>query len=178
MSFPAGGGGGLEFPTPAGGSISTAAMSRTIPPPHWIRPPQASEVNIDTSGTGFNNATTPVVLAGSAFQIPADNVGVIRSVVLSVNNLTTTSQLVWRLRFNGVGVQGWNNLTIFPRLAASISVAYGPDETFIPIPDGVLIDVELVVLPADGNTYQAGVSYHGWYYGKELAEAFDQVYRP
>lgn len=163
-------------PAPAGG-IRGAELSRTIPPPSWIRPPQAAEINVNADGVGFNNATTPAPIPGAQFQVPVNNVGVIRSLVLSVNNMLATSQLLWQLLFDGRPVQGWSRLTIFPRAAGSVSVSYGPDETFIPVPDGAGIDVQVVVDPADGNTYQAGVSYHGWYYSKDLADAFDDVYR-
>lgn len=160
------------------GGVGAAPLSRMVPPPHWIRPPSASEIQNDVSGTGFNNTNTPAILPGSVTVIPTDNVGWIRSLTVSINNLTATSAVIWQLRFNGNPVQGWNALTVFPRLAASVSQAWGGDETFIPVPDGSTIEVWIIVQPADGNTYQLGAAYHGWYYDKGLAEAFADLYRP
>lgn len=165
-------------PRPQKIALGETARTRQVPPPYVVRPPQAREVNVEANATGYNNLNTPQVIAGSTFAIPTDNVGIIRSVVLSVNNLLTTSALVWRLRFDGVPVQGWNALTVFPRNAGSVSVAYGPDETFVFVPDGITIDVEILVGAADPNTYQAGVAYHGWYYDKKLAAAFEDIFQP
>ena len=138
-------------------------------PPYLIRPPSANDITVNASAPGFNAANTPAVIPGSVFQLPADNVGILRSVVLSINTLLATSAVLWRFRFDGTPVQGWSQLTIFPRAVATISVAYGPDETFIFVPTAALIDVEFIV--ADANTYQAGVTYHGWYYDRALAGA-------
>jgi hypothetical protein len=137
----------------------------------------AREINIDAAGAGYNNVTTPAVIVGSAFTIPADNVGVIRSVVLNINGMLATSQLVWEFRFQGNPVEGWNALTMFPRAAGSVSIAYGPDETFIKVPLGATIDVQLTVNPADGATYQAGITYHGWHYPKRLDDLFETLYQ-
>lgn len=175
-----GGGGypsGAQRPAPPP-NIATAPLSRTIPPPHWVRPPQALEIQVDASNTGFNNGNTPAVIPGSAFQVPTNRVGVIRSFAMSVNAMVGASRLQWDLLFDGRPVQGWNGLTIFPRPAASVTVAYGPDETYIMVPDGTEISVRITVDPADGLTYQAGVSYHGWHYGKGLQDVFDAVYTP
>jgi len=163
---------------PPSASLSTAGLTRSVPPPYQIRPPQAREINVEANSTGFNNVNTPAVIPGSVFNVPTDNVGVLRSVVLSVNNLLVTTALVWRLRFDAVPVQGWNALTVFPRNAGSVSVAYGPDETYIYVPDGVTIDAEIIVGAADPNVYQAGIAFHGWYYDKMLAAAFDDLFRP
>lgn len=168
--------GGSAPPRPAQQGAAMAQLSRTIPPPFQVRPPQARDITVEASATGYNNLNTPQVIAGSQFQVPTDNVGVLRSVVLSVNNLLTTSALIWAIRFNGVPVQGWNQLTVFPRNAGSVSIAYTPDETYIYVPDGALIDTQITVSPADGNTYQAGIAYHGWYYDKRLADAFAGLY--
>lgn len=153
------------------------ARSMEVPVPWGIRPPMAREITVNASGTGFTNANTPAVIAGSAFTIPADNVGVLRSLVLSVNTLLTTSLLAWVLRFAGNPVEGWANLTVFPRNAGSVSDAYGPEETYIFVPEGTTIDVQILVQPGDANTYQAGVAYHGWSYPKRLADQFANIYQ-
>jgi hypothetical protein len=170
---------GGMFPSPGAGAPRPAGPtgSLSVPVPWSIRPPSAREINVDASGTGYTNANTPATIAGSAFTIPPDNVGILRSVVLSVNTMLTTSALTWTLRFNGVPVDGWSQLTIFPRNAGSVSIAFGPTETFIPVPEGTTIDVQIGVGAADANTYQAGVTYHGWSYPKRLADIFANLYQ-
>lgn len=148
-----------------------------VPVPWIVKPPEAREINIDASAAGFTAANTPQVIAGSAFTVPANNVGVIRSVVLNLNTMLPASLLTWTLRFDQIDVEGWQGLTIFPRNAGSVSVAYGPDETMIMIPEGNVIDAVINVGAADGNTYQAGITYHGWSYPKRLADAFATLYR-
>lgn len=172
-SFSSGG----ASPGPGPGFNPGPPTTINVPVPWVVRPPSAREINIDASGTGYNNANTPQTIAGSAFTLPADNVGIIRSVVLSVNTLLTTSLLTWTLRFNGVPVEGWAGLTIFPRNAGSFSQAFGPDETFIFVPEQTTIDVQIGVDATDANTYQAGVSYHGWSYPKRVADQFATIYQ-
>lgn len=146
---------------PTGGGPYAGGGALTLPP-YYVRPPVASDMNRNASGTGFTALNTPAVLPGSVFQLPPDNIGIIRSVVLSVNTLLVTSSLFWRIRFNAVPVSGWDALTVFPRAAGSVSEAYGPEETFIFVPVGGTIDILIDV--TDAGTYQAGASYHGWYY--------------
>ncbi len=184
-----GGAGGMPYsstgapgplPSPGGapGGLAAAAVVRSVPPPHWIPPPNAGAFNVEANWNGFNVGNTPMVIPGSAFVLPEGQVGVIRSLSLNVNILLATSLLVWQLRFDGVPMQGWNALTIFPRAVASASVTFGGNECFIPIPEGAAIDAQMVVGVGDGNTYQAGIAFSGWFYDKTLAEAFDAVYRP
>lgn len=167
-------GGGAPLPAP---SAPIAGGPRASAPVPWdVRPPGAREINIDASGTGFNAANTPQIIPGSVFTIPANNVGILRAVVLSVNNMLNTSLLLWRFRFDGNPVEGWANITIFPRTVGYAASSYGPNETWIFVPEGSTIDVQIDVLPGDANTYQAGVTYHGWSYSKRTAELFTGLY--
>lgn len=129
---------------------------------------------MDASGTGFNAAGTPAVIPGSQFTIPQNHVGVIRSVTLSLNNMVATTAIAWTLFMDGTPVAGWSNLTLFPRVAGYAAVAFGPGETFIPITEGAPLEWRVNV--TDANTYQAGVSYHGWSYPKRTADGFAGLY--
>lgn len=167
---PSPGPGGQPMPSPQPQGVA-------VPLPWDIRPPGAREINRDTNATGINAGTSPFVLPGATFTLPDDHVGIIRSVVLSVNNMVVTSQLSWGFFQNRSAVEGWSNLTIFPRAAGSVSVAYGPSETFIFLPEQTTLTVRVTVAAADALTYQAGVSFHGWSYPKALAERFARIYR-
>lgn len=139
-----------------------------------MKPPTGQDFVVSGNGAGFNAANTPAVMPGSAFQVPENRVGVIRSVVLQVNTLLLTSNLVWRLRFDQSPVPGWNALTVFPAPIASFALAFGPEETFITVPEGSGIDVEFTVV--DAAAYAAGVTYHGWHVPKELWDAAELPY--
>lgn len=161
-------GGASSAPEPA------PSQDISIAPPWEVRPAMAREINVDASGTGFVSGTT--LIPGSPFTVPAQNLGIIRSVVLSLNNMLTTSAISWTLRSNGSAIEGWNQITIFPRNAGSVSVAYGPDETYIYLEEGVTVDAQVTVGAADPNAYQAGVTLHGWTYPKRLAQLFGNLY--
>lgn len=170
--------GGFPGAPPGGGAPGRPpAPSRqiTVPVPWLVRPPNAREINIGASGVGFTAANTPAVIVGSQFTTPPDNAGVLRSVVFSVNTLLVTSAITFSITFNGSPVEGWVNVPIFPRAAGSFSEAYGPDETFIFIPEQTGIEVSINV--TDAGTYQAGCSYHGWSYPKRLADQFSTLYQ-
>lgn len=156
----------MGLPMPAGPAQVVVA------PPSIQRPPQAQDFNLFGTLVGATTATTtwPTVVTGTAFTVPSGNVGVIRSLTVDVNTLLASSNIVWTLRFNGGPVEGWDALTLFPSNLARASLTWGPEETFIPVPEGAQVDVVVQVL--DGATYTLGSSYHGWYYPVDLAERF------
>lgn len=161
-----------------GGGLAGAALSLQVPPPHLVPPPDHYAIHVDTFGAAFNALNTPAVIPGSLFVLPPNMVGVIRAVSLNINNLTAAIAPTWSLRFNGGSVPGWAPLTMFPRAAATISVAYGPDETFIRVPEETQVDFLFTVGPADPNTYQAGVTYAGWYFDTRYWDLFARAYSP
>lgn len=153
---PAGSGGG-----PMGASGSRSVPNYVVGPPTVERPPNATDFFISPTLTGITLGSGPTVF-GDTFEVPKNNVAVIRSVSILANGLLITSDLLWTLRFNEVAVTGWNRLTINPRAAGSIEVSFVPEETFIPVPEGAIISWLFRVL--DGGTYQVSVNTHGWFY--------------
>ncbi len=173
-----GGGGSISQPGPGGVPAPAVGGPQVAVPVPWnVRPPGAREINRDANGVGINAANSPFALPGASFVLPTNHVGVIRSVVLSVNNMVAASQLSWTFIINRVAIEGWNGLTIFPRAAGSVSVAYGPEETFIFLPEQSTVTVQITVAAGDALTYQGGVSYHGWSYPKSLDDSFSRIYR-
>lgn len=142
------------------------------------RPPGATDFNMDGTLAGRTSVNTAPGLPGSifpgAFQVPQNNVAVIKSISLLVNGLLVTSNIRWRLRFNGGFVTGWSNLTINPRAAGSVELSFTPDETAIPVPEASLIDWVVQVL--DAGTYQVSVQTHGWFYSTTLAAAAEAAW--
>jgi hypothetical protein len=137
------------------------------------RPPMATDFNIDGTIAGATAVNTAPGLATAifpgAFQVPPNNVAAIKSITILANALLLTSNIRWRLRFNGGFVAGWSDLTINPRAAGSVELAFTPDETAIPVPEGARIDMVAQVL--DAGTYQISFGLHGWFYATSIAQA-------
>lgn len=151
-------------------------------PPTFLRPDRAQDFHVSGAsaiGAPFANANTNppegILIPGATFTLPDANMGVIRSINLNVNTLLATSRIFWTLRFDGSPVPGWNSLTVFPRAVGSFSLAFGPEETQIPVPEGATITMSIVVL--DGGTYQAGADFGGWFYDRAIADAFASAWR-
>jgi hypothetical protein len=144
-----------------GGGIGPAFV---YGPPWSDRPPSATDFNLFGTLFARTNANTPTTFPTAQFQVPGGNVAVIRSLSILANNLLTTSVLRWDLLFNNAPAPGWSGLTINPRAAGSVEVSWTPEETFIPVPEGALIDWRFTVDPTDGGTYQVSIAYHGWLY--------------
>lgn len=164
---PGGGGGGGGFGGLAGVSLAS---------PFDVKPPGGHDFQVwGTVSAGPGVAPVPFTGAPATFIIPQAQVGVIRSVVFLANGLLTTSMASFSILFNGGGVEGWVNVPILPRLASSVSSSYGPEETFIVVPEATTISLIATVL--DGVAYQVSALLHGWFFDKQLADAFDSAYQ-
>jgi len=154
-----------------GGESGLPRVQFTVDLPTVSRPPSATDFNMFGTLAGRTAVNTtpnnPGAIFPGAFQIPANNVGAIKSISILANNLLVTSNVLWRLRFNGAYVQGWNALTINPRAAGSVEVSWTPEETAIPVPESAVIDMVTQVL--DLGTYQLSFSIHGWFFSTGLA---------
>ena len=168
---------GATASSPGRGGAPAAGGGMNVDSPFKTKPPRGIDFNPAGFNTGLNNVTTPAVIPGTAYTIPAASVGVIRSVVLTVNNLLLTSQILWRLRFNQAPVPGWHALTVTPGAVAYFLYSWGSGETFITVPPDTTIDVEFVVQAGDAAAYVAGAAYHGWFFDKALADAAERAYQ-
>lgn len=146
-----GGGGGPSF---------------TLQAPTTERPPGARDFNTFGTLAGLTAASGLTVFPTAAFQIPAGNVGVVRSFLLLVNGLLVSSDVRFDLLYDTSPVDGWNRLTINPRAAASVEISWTPEETYIPVPEQATVGWRAQVL--DAGTYQVSVAMHGWYYATAL----------
>jgi len=171
--FQMGGGAPGGAPGP-GGSPSGSGTTLDVPPFHQVKPPQAKAFKFNVSATGLNAANTPAIIPGGTFQIPAQNVGVVRSLSVGINNMLTTSNITFSLRFDETPVPGWDNLVLFPRAATSVVAGWSPDETYEVTGEGVSVDILVNVL--DAGTYQIGTSLSGWYYSKRLNQVLTDLY--
>lgn len=152
--------------TGGGGGGSYGPPQFTIGAPTVERPPLARDFNLFATLATRTSANTPALFPAAQFQIPAGRVGVIRAISILANSLLVTSDIRWALLFNESAEPGWDRLTINPRAAGSVEVSWTPEETFIPVPEGALIDWRVTVL--DAGTYQVSIAAHGWHYPVEL----------
>jgi hypothetical protein len=94
---------------------------------------------------------------------------VVRSIVFNINNMLATTVVNLALTLNQGVASGWS-YNVFPRAAASVALSFGPEETFIKVPDGSLIG--FFVTLTDAGTYLIGGTFHGWHFSKSVAEEY------
>lgn len=155
----------------------TAGANVVLLPPTVIRPPSSGALQSlgrNAPGVPFTSANTPAIIPGSVFQIPAENSGVIQSVVFQVAGLLATSAITFDVLFNNNPVQGWSGYQVWPIAAPVFITGWGPDETQIPVPDNTVISVQITV--TDGGSYAAGSELRGWFYNKGMDDAFEQAW--
>jgi hypothetical protein len=158
-------------------SISGAAVPRAVQaqgvllrfPPQFSPPRGALDFQATGNGTVAGPNTTSIV-PGVSFTIPRNSVGIIRSLEFDINSVTVLTDVRFSLLFNEAPVPGWSNIGLFPRAASSIAVSYGPEETFIWVPDGQTIQVQVTV--TDAASYLIGALFHGWHFSKSIAAEY------
>ena len=173
---PGGGRGFRAYGAPAGEAAGPAPMpgaGLNISSPYEVRPPQGTDFLTRGYQAGVA-AGAAVVLPGSQYQIPDGEVGVIRSISLVINNLLLTSNIIFRIRADGSPLSGWGALQPIPGAVAYWATVYGPEETFIRLPDRATVDVEVQVF--DAAVYDLGAALKGWHFSKGLADAADRAW--
>lgn len=157
--------------------LASAGVDISLLPPTWLRPPMAKDFHQDTdlaAAPAFNAGNTPDVIAGCEYTVPEGFFGVIRSLELNVNGLLASSRIEWSVRFDGMPVEGWAPLSIFPGNIAAARRSFGPEELQLHVPEASHIDVQINVL--DAGTYTAGASFGGWIYTRSIDEVFRKVW--
>ena len=165
-------GGGYEIELP--GAPGNRAQF-VVALPSVDKPPHATDFNLFGTLAGANIATTSPPARLTTFNVPPNRVAVIRSISILANSLAVTSDIRWTLLFDDGAVPGWNSLTINPRAAGSVEVSWTPEETYIDVPEGSEIGVDVRVLDG-GGPYQLSVSVHGWHYPTALAAVAAAAY--
>lgn len=160
----------LSMPAQAeGGPPSDLKIVRF--PPEFFPPPGSRYIYGEGRAT-IAGPNTTTVIAGLTVQVPRNAVGVIREINLNINDMLVTTDVRWRFTLSGQLVQGYD-LTLFPRLAASVSASFSPESVSIPFPDGALIQFPITVV--DAGSYLVGASYRGWFFSKQTAKEYGYV---
>lgn len=132
--------------------------------PAIFAPPPGSN-DFSASATVLLGAGPSVTVVAAA-QIPANSVGVVRSVSFSIRNMLLTTVASFAVLINGGVVAGWN-YTVFPQAAATVTLSFGPEETFIVVPDGATVGFQVTI--TDAVAYTVGGLFHGWHFSKATA---------
>lgn len=150
--------GGAAVPSPIYGSRGEQQIARSLEIylPDVLPIPEAQlfnvQGNVDSPG-----AETDVLIPNVTVQLPAGSIGVIRGLSIYVNDMLQTTDVQFTLRFDGNPVNGFSRLSMFPRLAPSVSNGF---DTLIRVPMGVAITVTYTNV--DGGVYKVGASFSGW----------------
>lgn len=143
-------------------------ISRVQFPGTWSPPPGSQYFfTEDDRNATVGPATTQ--LTGVDFQVPVNNVAVVRELTFFVNALLTTSDITFTLLFNRAPVPG-HVIKIFPRAVASVTISFLPEDTLLPAPEGALIGGQVRVV--DAVVYQLGMSVRGWFVSKDTARRY------
>lgn len=163
--MPGGGGGGVS-----GGGDAAGMLPRILQLPlPWVVPiPGSTEFN--TLGTHDTAAVENAVeVTDAGFKLPVGYVGWINGVIFYVNNIIATSNLQFTVAVNGGSVAGYAPITIFPRVAASVSNAF---DSKIALPNGAKVQVFFSNL--DGGAYKVGAGLSGWFWSETAGRAWTQ----
>lgn len=122
--------------------------------------PGASEFNILVTKSTTVAETADI---GLTLDVPANNIGIIRSVTISVSDMLTTTVVSWTVQVNGAPAQGYFGLSMYPRVSPFVSNAF---DSFIHIPQGGKVRVQYT--NTDGGSYTVGASIGGWFWPESL----------
>jgi hypothetical protein len=155
-----GGGGGVAQPLPVspdvGASGQDVGRELSLPLPEVFPVPEAQLFNAELQRASiiaetFTLGFTPAV------TILAGYFAVVNSFTIYVQNMLATSNLLWTLLANGVPVNGYTGLTIFP--GASPRAANTFDA---PIRLTGAQTLSVSITNGDGGTYLLGAAISGW----------------
>lgn len=135
-------------------------------PANFVPPPTALDFSASANASFGPGPATQTI---ATFTIPRGSIGVVRAISFQINNMLVTTIISFALTINEAPVPGWT-YSIFPRAAANVVVSFGPEETFVKVPDGALVGFQ--VIRTDAGTNLVGGLFHGWHFSKTIAAAY------
>lgn len=134
--------------------------------PHELYPiPDAQEFNPSGSVSITGGPTTTAIPIApqvgpdaNAILLPNGNTGIIRSVLISITNMLTTTVATFTVFVDGAPVAGYSALSMTPRVAPYVSASF---DCMIRLPNKAKVTASATV--TDGGTYVCGIALGGWY---------------
>lgn len=153
---------------PGGAPEAAALRSRyMILPPTYFQPPSGKQFRAQGSAPALVLASGETVLG--SFRVPVGNVGVIRQVTFSANQLFATTNIVFRVKIDGLIPEGWT-WKPFPSAVAFFTFSSDVESTIIDVPEGALVEVTAQVL--DAAAYTLGGDVFGWFYSVSIRDGY------
>lgn len=123
------------------------------------------EIFMIPDGRGFNPqgsiATAAIQsnvnITGAVQIIPDNNLAVVSTVTLQITNMVATTNVTWTVLINNTPVQGYNGLSIFPRVAPFVGNTFD-----IPIRVRGPATIQVIFSNIDGGAYTVGAALSGW----------------
>lgn len=171
--WPSSGPGSMR-PLGEAGEAGQAAARRAVyalPPPTEAPAPGASYFRVQGRNAAQLAAAGEVVL--DAFQLPTGQLGAIRIVEFDINGILISSNIIFRIRVDGLIPPGWQ-WSPFPTGAAFFAKEFPPESTYIRVSETALIQVTAEVI--DAGTYDLGADLQGWHYGAELRDGYEAAW--
>jgi hypothetical protein len=156
-----GGPGGVVRRPPNLAPPGTPPIARvlSLPLPEDSPIPDAREFNKTGSVATAAVMAAPALVTGCTFVIPAATLGVVRTVSIYITNMIAATNVQWWVMVDGGAASGYDPVTIFPRVASSISNSF---DSKIRVKGPATVSV--VFQNFDGGAYQVGASIGGWYW--------------
>lgn len=153
-------------------SSTAGSVQRVGLPPDEFMPAEAQPFRGfgEASVTGAAAGVSWAVPAGLQFQLPPNDVGVIRFFGVTARQWFATSDVVWQLRINKAAAPGWGTTRIPTSNSAFISDSWGPQDLKVLLPKGAFIDV--LATAFDVTTYVLGAQFVGWHMDAALWQSY------
>lgn len=144
-------------PIPAG-EKKTRTLSEFSP--RFFPPPGSQFFN----KTGYNDfaAAGTVSPAALQFTVPEGFLGVIKTFSAYQNDAVATSDIHWSILLNGIAAPGYDDITMFPRLAGFASVG---DDIAIDLREDMKVSIS--IRKVDAAVQKVGAAVTGWFYPKD-----------
>lgn len=151
--------GSIPYPPDVAQHIENIGRQLSVPLPEVYPIPDAHVFNAEgqvASPGAQQNINIPLL---PLVQIPTGNLGVMTSFSIYVQNMLATTNITWTLLANGVAVQGYTGITIFPGVSPRAANTFD-----IPVRFTGEQNLTIVFTNTDGGAYLIGAAISGWFW--------------
>lgn len=153
-----GGVGGLVYPPDVAQHVEDVGRELSVPLPEVYPIPDAHVFNAECQQAS-NAIQTFVIPFIPAVVIPALNQGIMTGFSIYVQNMLAASNITWTLLANGVPVQGYSGITIFPGVSPRAANTFDAPVRFVGE-----TTLTVSITNGDGGAYLLGAAISGWFW--------------